>query len=110
MVATVCTLLIRVWRSGFRVSGALGLDGFLTWQINLGVSENRGYLILGFLEQGSYHLGYYIRVPYFRKPPFVLMAGFESRSLASRIVASFHAQNPLDGFFRASRVGVYLEP
>ena len=35
---------------------------------DMGVSENRGYLILGFLYKGSYYLGYYIRVPCFRNP------------------------------------------
>ena len=31
---------------------------------DLGVSENEGYYF------GVYYLGYSIRVPYFRKPPF----------------------------------------
>ena len=35
----------------------------------MGVSENEGYLILGSFSYGSYYLGYYIRVPYFRKLP-----------------------------------------
>ena len=34
----------------------------------MGVSENRGYLILGSL-QGSYYLGYYTRVPLFSETP-----------------------------------------
>ena len=29
------------------------------------------YLILGSLQWGSYYLGYYIKAPYFRKPPYV---------------------------------------
>ena len=37
--------------------------------LEMGVSENEGYLVLGSVESGSYYLGYYIRVPYFRKLP-----------------------------------------
>ena len=29
---------------------------------NVGLSENKGYLSLGSLKQGSYYSGYYIRV------------------------------------------------
>ena len=37
----------------------------------MGVSENEGYLIWVSLQSGSYYLGYYIKVPYFWKRPYV---------------------------------------
>ena len=42
---------------------------------NMGVSDNAGYLILGSLQKGSYYLGYYIRVPYFRNLPHGHLGG-----------------------------------
>ena len=36
----------------------------------MGVSENRGTLFGGPYNKGSYYLGYYLRVPYFRKLPY----------------------------------------
>ena len=41
-----------------------------TWCPHMGVSENRGYLILGSLQYASYYLRCYIGVPYFRKLPY----------------------------------------
>ena len=38
---------------------------------DMGVSENKRYLILGSLKLRSYYLGYYIGVPDFRKPPHI---------------------------------------
>ena len=40
----------------------------------MGVSENQGYLILG--SSSFYYLGYYVRVPYFRKPPYRYSGSF----------------------------------
>ena len=37
----------------------------------MGVSENKGYLFGGSLEEGSYYLGYYVRAPCFRKLPYL---------------------------------------
>ena len=41
----------------------------------MGVSENKGYHILGSLQKGSYYLGYYIGVPLFSETP-ILGSGF----------------------------------
>ena len=56
-------------RDGLGVEGVQGFGFEVAYCDQKGVSGNEGYLILGSLSQGSYHLGYYIRVPYFRKPP-----------------------------------------
>ena len=45
----------------------------------MGVSEKQGYLALGSLQEEFYYLGYYIRVPYFRKPPISVLSPWTNR-------------------------------
>ena len=52
----------------------------------MGVSENSRHLILVSFLEGSYNLGYYIRVPYFRKLPY--------RGLSTLSVGQSHSEVP----------------
>ena len=65
-------------------------------QAYVGVSENTGYLILGSLNKDPTILGYYIRVPYFRK----LQYDNSKPYLGLK-------EQALSGFCRLSRYGWY---
>ena len=57
-----------LWALYVLAAGCYRCIGGWVQQNQMGVSEKKGIPYFGALKQGSYYLGYYIRVPYFRKP------------------------------------------
>ena len=61
-----------------RFTQGLGAEGLglkpTSDESQMGASGNKGYL-----KKGSYYLGYYIRVPYFRKPSNLALSRLGSR-------------------------------
>ena len=69
---------------------------------DMGVSENKGYLNFGGPYNKDYYLGYYFRVPYFRKPPHAS----SMQSILRHYITSGVGSGKCGGMWRASAVEI----